>query len=110
MLIEKSKYQSGDIISLKLISGDEIIGRLVEHQGDSYELNRPCVVLTTPEGIGVLQAMFGLDPDRDNLHFRDQHIMAMCPSHDKLKEHYVKVLEQDEAPDSFIQTTSLTSE
>lgn len=106
MLIEKSKYQEGDIVSIKLISGDEVIGRLVSHNNDSYELNRPCVVLTAPEGIGVLQAMFGLDPDRDNLHYRDQHIITMCPSHNKLKEHYVKVLDEGGNTDSFVPTVS----
>jgi hypothetical protein len=110
MLIEKSKYQVGDIISLKLISGDEIIGKLVEQTSTGYELNRPCVVITTPDGIGVLQAMFGLDPDRDNLTYNDQHIITSCPSHDRLKEHYVKVLEEGEETDSFIQTTNITSE
>ena len=110
MLIEKSKYQVGDVISLKLISGDEIIGKLAVATDTGYELNRPCVVITTPDGIGVLQAMFGLDPDRDNLHYRDQHIIASCPSHDKLREHYVKVLEQGEESDSFVQTTSVSTE
>lgn len=102
MLIERSKVKTDDIISLKLINGDEIVGKLVNHTNDGYELQRPCVVLTTPEGIGVLQAMFGLDPDRDNLHYRDQHIVTMCPTHDKLREHYVKVLEDGETPDSFL--------
>lgn len=111
MLIEKSKYNTDDIISLKLISGDEIIGRLVQQVGDTYELHRPCVILTTPEGIGVLQAMFGLDPDLHNLHYRDQHIISMCHSHEKLKEHYIKVLEHGENSDSFVEpiTTNLSS-
>lgn len=110
MLIERSKYQSGDIVSLKLISGDEIVGRLVTHNEHGYELNRPCVVLTTPEGIGVLQAMFGLDPERDNLHYRDQHVISMCPTHDKLREHYVGVLDHDVETDRFVATTSIKSD
>lgn len=109
MLIERSKYNINDVISFKLINGDEIVGRLVKQDSESYEINKPCVVLTTPEGIGVLQAMFGLDPDRDNLQYRDQHIVSMCPTHDKLKEHYIAVLEQGESTDSLIQTTSIGS-
>lgn len=109
MLIERSKYSVNDVISFKLINGDEIVGRLVKQDGESYEINKPCVVLTTPEGIGVLQAMFGLDPDRDNLHYRDQHIVSMCPTHDKLKEHYIGVLEQGKATESLIQTTNIGS-
>ncbi len=109
MLIERSKLKADDIISLKLINGDEVVGKLVSHVNDVYELNKPCIVLTTPEGIGVLQAMFGLDPDRDNLHYRDQHVVAMCPTHERLKEHYVKVLEDGENPQSLISTESVSS-
>lgn len=110
MLIERSKYNINDIISFKLINGDEIVGRLVKQDGESYEINKPCVVLTSPEGIGVLQAMFGLDPERDNLFYRDQHIVSMCPTHDKLREHYTRVLEDGEERDSFIDTTSVSSQ
>jgi len=110
MLIERSKLKQDDVISLKLINGDEIVGKLVNHVNDTYELHKPCVVLTTPEGIGVLQAMFGLDPDRDNLHYRDQHVVSMCPTHDKLKEHYIKVLEDGESPDSLLPTETISSQ
>lgn len=109
MLIERSRFAVDDIISFKLINGDEVVGKLVHEENGVYEINRPCIVLTTPEGIGVLQAMFGLDPDRDNLSYRDQHIITMCPTHDKLREHYIKVLIDGETPDSLISTTNLSS-
>lgn len=108
MLIEKSKYKPGDIISFKLINGDEIVGKFIAYDNQLYEINRPCIILTTPEGIGVLQAMFGLDPDRDNLHYWQQHIVSMCQTHDKLKEHYLKVLEEGAETESFLNTSSAT--
>lgn len=91
MLIEKSKYQIGDIINLKLLSGDEVVGELVGADQGNYELKRPCIVVTSPEGIGLLQAMFGLDPDLENLNYRDQHIITVCRTHEKMREHYVTV-------------------
>jgi len=109
MLIERSRFTVDDIISLKLINGDEIVGRLVKEENGVYEINKPCIVLTTPEGIGVLQAMFGLDPDRDNLNYREQHIITSCLTHDKLRDHYVRVLIDGEDSESLITTTSITS-
>jgi hypothetical protein len=94
MLIENSKntYQVDEIVSFKTISGDEVLGRLVSSANGAYELNKPCLVVTSPEGIGLIQAMFGLDPDSENLTIRDQHVITMCRTHEKMRDHYVKVV------------------
>lgn len=94
MLIEKvkNKYAAGDLLSFKTVTGDEICGVLVNTDNDTYELNKPCLVVTSPEGIGLIQAMFGLDPDKENLTLRDQHIISMCRTHEKMRDHYFVVV------------------
>lgn len=94
MLIEKvkNKYAVDDILSFKTVTGDEVVGRVVSLEGDAYELNKPCIVVTSPEGIGLIQAMFGLDPDLENLVLRDQHIVTMCRTHEKMRDHYISVV------------------
>ena len=92
MLIEKKKkYAAGDILSFKMVSGDEIVGKLVEQSDNNYTLNKPCIVVTSPDGIGLIQAMFGLDPDLEDLTVRDQHIVMLCKTHIKMQEHYISV-------------------
>jgi hypothetical protein len=94
MLIEqaKNKYQVDEIVSFKLLSGDEVLGKLVSSGEGCYELDKPCLVVTTPEGIGLIQAMFGLDPDLETLTVRDQHIVMMCRTHEKMRDHYITVV------------------
>lgn len=94
MLIEKvkNKYSAGDILSFKTVTGDEIVGQIVEIVNGDYEINKPCIVVTSPEGIGLIQAMFGLDPDLENLVLRDQHIVTMCRTHEKMRDHYISVV------------------
>lgn len=94
MLIEKVKnrYQAGDLLSFKTVTGDEICGVLVSTDNQSYEINKPCIVVTSPEGIGLIQAMFGLDPAKENLVLRDQHIVTMCQTHERMREHYFTVV------------------
>lgn len=95
MLVENTKYHAGDIINLKLLSGDEVCGEVVTINSDRVELRRPCIVVTSPDGIGLLQAMFGLDPDQENLIYRDQHVITMCRTHEKMREHYVAVTAEE---------------
>jgi hypothetical protein len=94
MLIENSKnaYQVDEIVSFKTVSGDEVLGRLVSSANGAYEINKPCLVVTSPEGIGLIQAMFGLDPELENISIRDQHVISMCRTHEKMRDHYIKVV------------------
>lgn len=96
MLQENSRFTNGDIINLKLLSGDEIVGELVANKNNSYELKKPCLVVTTPDGIGLIQAMFGLDPFNENLVYRDQHVITTCLTHEKMREHYITVTTADD--------------
>lgn len=96
MFIENSRFQPAELINLKLVNGDEIVGRLVNIENGRYTMNRPCIVITTSEGLGVLQAMFGLDPDAENLVYKEEHIVTMCHTHPKMAEHYTAVLDKDE--------------
>lgn len=96
MLVEKNKYQVGDIINLKLISGDEVVGELVHIDDYVYDLKKPCVVVTSPEGIGLIQAMFGLDPDQESLKYKSHHVVTTCNTHSKMREHYLSITTAEE--------------
>ena len=61
MLLErvKNKYEINEIVSFKMVNGDEVLGRLTSLEDGHYELNKPCIVVTSPEGIGLIQAKIG---------------------------------------------------
>lgn len=91
MLVENSKFNIDDVASFKMISGDEVVGRIVSITDTTYELNKPCIVVTSPDGIGLIQAMFGLDPDVENLVYRKEHVLTMCHTHERMRDHYKNV-------------------
>ena len=57
MLINKG-ITAGEVVSIKLISGEEIISRLEEENTDTVKLNRPMSVSITPSGLGMMPFMF----------------------------------------------------
>lgn len=93
-MLVNNKHKAGDIVNIKLVSGDEICGELVSIGNHGYELRRPCVVVTSPEGIGLIQAMFGLNPEVENLTYKNEHIVASCSTHHKMRDHYVDAMKQ----------------
>jgi hypothetical protein len=65
MLLEKSKYTESDIISFKLINGDEIIGKYVKEDMMSYTINRPVMLAMTKNGPAMAPIMMTVSPDND---------------------------------------------
>ena len=62
MLIEVS-YKEGDTITLKLSSGDEVIGRLNSKDDNEYQLNKPMTFMMGPQGLGLVPYLFSAAKD-----------------------------------------------
>lgn len=62
MLIE-TDYKKGDIVSFKLISGEEVISRLDEETDNTYKLHKPMMLVQGPEGVGLAPFMFSVSAD-----------------------------------------------
>jgi hypothetical protein len=90
MLMDKSNYKSGDIIGLKLVNGDELIAKLIEFDSTKWVLEKPCVVVGGAKGIGLMQAMFSLDPEK-SITVKADHVMMSCDCVAQMRDHYIQV-------------------
>ena len=62
MLLEKASDPT-KVMSLKLISGEEIIARIAEENETTYKLTKPLCMIATPNGgFGLAPAMFSISP------------------------------------------------
>ncbi len=62
MLIE-IPYKSGDTITIKLSSGDEVIGRFESKDDANYHLNKPMTFIMGPQGLGLVPYLFSAAKD-----------------------------------------------
>jgi hypothetical protein len=90
MLISRSKFDAGDVVTFKLVNGDEIVAKVVEILGQDYVVERPCVVVPNQQGIGIIQAMFTANPGK-SIDLSKNHIMMMAPTEDRMRDHYLQV-------------------
>jgi len=88
MLVTKG-YQAGDIVSFKLITGDEIVARIVDAGPNGFEVSKPCTVMPGPQGIGLIQSLFTADADV-NVVLVKEHVLMHAPSIDQMQKHYIK--------------------
>lgn len=64
MLITKG-VAVGEVITLKLTSGEEIVAKLVEDGAAYYKLAHPQVIGMGPKGPGLMPYLFTVNPDRE---------------------------------------------
>jgi len=65
-----------DIVSLKMVSGEEVIGRLADENAESVTLSKPMVFLMGPQGLGLVPYFFS-GPKDGNVKIKNQFINAM---------------------------------
>jgi hypothetical protein len=80
MLIDKG-LSSGDVVTLKLTSGEELIGRFVEETASGVKIERPMMLAAGPQGLGMAPYVFTVNPDRAIT--INHHAITMQASTDK---------------------------
>ena len=64
MFINKG-VSAGEVITLKLTSGEEIVAKLVEDGAVYYKLKNPQVIGMGPKGPGLMPYLFTVNPDTE---------------------------------------------
>ena len=64
MLIDKG-VAVGEVITLKLTSGEEIVAKLVDDGAVYYKLKNPQVIGMGPKGPGLMPYLFTVDPNKE---------------------------------------------
>ena len=64
MLIDKG-VTIGEVVTLKLTSGEELVAKLVDDGPMFYKLSHPQVIGMGPKGPGLMPYLFTVDPDKE---------------------------------------------
>jgi predicted ABC-type ATPase len=88
MLIQKS-YDANDIVCFKLVNGDEIVAKIIEANAAGFVVNRPCTVVPSKQGLGLMQSMFSADIN-NNVTLRPEHVMMHASVLKEIESHYIK--------------------
>ena len=60
MLIE-TPYKVGDVITIKLTSGEELVGKFEADDSTQIKVNKPLTLVASEKGIGLQQFLFTAD-------------------------------------------------
>lgn len=87
MLINKS-FVSTDIVSVKLINGDEIIARFETQTNDDITINKPMLITIGSQGLGLIPWMFFAE--QENITIKKQHMFCITTSKKEAADQYLQ--------------------
>lgn len=88
MLVTTNRYKPDQIISLKLVNGDEVVAKLVEETATDYIVSKPTTVMPSQQGIGLMQSLFTSDLNT-NITISKSHVMMNSPTISEMENHYI---------------------
>jgi hypothetical protein len=64
-MLVNTPAKSGDTVSIKLTSGEEIVARVTEEKDTSWVVHKPLTLMQGPSGLVLGQWMITSDPTQD---------------------------------------------
>ncbi len=87
MLIEKP-IANGDVVSLKLINGDEIIARYEDDNESTIKITKPLAITVGPQGLGMMPWIFL--GEKETVTLKKEHVFVMIPSKKDAANQYMQ--------------------
>ena len=78
-----------DFIVFKLANGDECVAKLIEQTDDGFTVTKPCTVIPSQQGLGLMQSMFSADIN-NNVTLKFEHVVMHGPVITDIENHYIR--------------------
>lgn len=87
MLIDKG-VTPGEVVTMRLVSGEEVVSKLVEETEKSYKVSRPMTITLSGQGIGMMPFVFTTPPDK-SLEINKSAITMISPTELNFADQYI---------------------
>lgn len=87
MLLNKP-ISNGDVVSVKLTNGDELIARFESETSDEITIYKPLAITIGAQGLGMMPWMFL--GDKDIITIKKAHVFVVVPSKKDAADQYMQ--------------------
>ena len=74
--------QPQEIYTLKLVTGEELVTKILADNGDSVEADQPISTVISPQGLQMMPSLFSADQERSVTINKNAVVMATEPRED----------------------------
>jgi hypothetical protein len=95
------KIELGQVYTLKLNSGEELIARIVEQNEKFITVDNPVSVAPGPQGMGLVPSLFTADP-REKVTININSVAVLASTEDAVKTKYIEATTGIRVPEKKI--------
>jgi len=88
-MLVSNKYEKDQVVSFKLVNGDEIVAKIVEETDNAFIISKPCTVMPSQQGLGLLQSLFTSDLNK-SISLAKNHVMLHSSTIKDIENHYIQ--------------------
>lgn len=88
MLISK-KYDTNAVVCFKIISGEEVVAKVIEENDVGFVVSKPCTVVPSHQGIGLMQTLLCAELN-SNITLNHRHVIMHSPASSQIESHYIQ--------------------
>lgn len=88
MIITKGVV-AGEVVTMKIVTGEELVGKLTEISDTHYSVQKPLVLVMSPQGLGFQQWSFTADTAKPFKISKDKVIM-IAETFTEIKKQYTE--------------------
>lgn len=88
MLIDKG-ISAGEVVTLKLTSGEELVARLDEETNTNYKLSKVMVLTAGPQGLGMAPYLFTVHPEK-SINLNKSAVVVIAASEKDFADKYIE--------------------
>ena len=92
------KYKNGNLITLKLVSGEEVIAKLKALASDYVSIDKALVLMNGPKGLALGTFFATAEQNEPNNIFRNK-ITSIANVNNKIKTEYERIFSTVKVPD-----------
>ena len=82
-------YKVNDTVSLKLISGEEVVARLADMTEGYFTLSKPMTFIMGPQGLGMVPYMFSASQDA-KVKIKESAVVAIVKTEEQVNKQYLQ--------------------
>ncbi len=89
-MIIQTPMKLHDVVTIKLVGGDEVLGRLQDEHTENYvEVSKPMMVMMAQQGFGLVPYVLTAGPDA-RIQINAAHVIAVVKTIDPVAKEYMK--------------------
>ena len=92
------KFKEGNLITLKLVSGEEVIAKFNTLTSDYISIEKALVLMQGPQGL-AFGTFFSTAEQKEPININKDKITSIANINDKIKNEYERIFSTIKAPD-----------